>query len=74
MVSLIGLCDCTRNIAYLVGREWIYSTPPGVIEPAVLLVCTEGAAANNMLFCFATATRVEDVAKASRFAGRRVSR
>jgi hypothetical protein len=62
-----------RHGAYLVGRVWIYSTPPRVIEPAVLLICTEGAAANDMLFCFATAARIEDVAKASGFTARCVS-
>ena len=60
-------------MTYLVGWIWICSTPPGVIEPAVLLVCTEGAAANGMLLCFATFTRIEDVAEPSGFAARMVS-
>jgi hypothetical protein len=41
-----------------------------VIEPAVLLVCTEGTATDDMLLCIATSTRIENMAEPSRFAGK----
>jgi len=68
----LGVYDWAAcSLAHLVGRVGICSTPPCMIEPAVLFVCAKGASANNVLLCITT--RIEDVAEPSRFAGRMVS-